>query len=244
MKIFLDPPLPSTTTFTVESEFWDYYLTTVKRLREGDSLQVAAGDVLADVEVVGTDPLRVKVKDTKPASTPNYQFHLVQAITRKKKFEETIKRGTELGVTEFTPVISEHTVREPNNPEKQLRRWKKISMDSARITGRDWMPTINMIQPFTELELPASSSVFFGDPEGESVNDAFASGEQSAVILVGPEGGFTQSERETLRTESAQPISLGNVNYRSETASMIFSVLWLNGAAEVPDPVENPAQNP
>lgn len=155
----------------------------------------------------------------------------MQAITRKKKFEETIKRGTELGVTEFTPVVSENTVRKPNNPDKQQRRWRKIAMDSARITGRDWLPQIHAITPFATIADNDYDNLYYGEAEGERPEACFDPSGTSGTVVVGPEGGLTGSEIQKLWSSGASAVSLGDVNYRAETASLLLSTLWLNAVA-------------
>lgn len=216
-------------------------MTTVKRISKGESLEIAAGDTVAQTRVESTDPVRVQVLETRKAKTPSYELRLVQALTRKSKFEETIKRGTELGVTTFIPIVSEHTVRVPNNPEKQHRRWRKISMDSARVTGRDWTPEIGPIRTFDEFLEESSPPLYFGREKGRPVNGVFPDSPTSATILVGPEGGFSEAEVEEILDVGGAGVSLGNVNYRAETASIVLATLWLNAVA--PDRDRDPGSD-
>jgi len=230
VKIYLDAPLPEAETVTLEGGFWEHYLTNVRRLGEGDELDVAGTDRVGSGELVGTDPLTVRVHRTRPARRPVHRLWIVQALTRKKKFEETVRRGAELGVTDFLPVISEHTVRRPNRPDHQRDRWRRIALDATRITKRDWLPTVHELTDFeASFETLEEIRLLFGDEGGNAPGEAFDEEKgESTAIFVGPEGGFTDEEKHRLRVAGASAVSLGDANYRSETASLALAVLWLH----------------
>jgi 16S rRNA (uracil1498-N3)-methyltransferase len=184
---------------------------------------------VAEGTLRGTDPVTVELESTRPVQSLQWDLHIYQAMTRKKKFEETIKRGTELGVTRFVPVITERTVRVPNNPEKQQRRWQKIATDSARISERDSLPTINKPQSFDDVLSSVSGTVYRAGPEGKSMEEVVESDETqyTVSIFVGPEGGFTEGERNELDETSAGTVRVGERNLRAETASVALITLWL-----------------
>lgn len=228
MILHLEEPIPSSGKIEIASEFWSYYLRSVRRISTGDEITVAGTDTVAEVKVTNVEPLMVDIVSTRPAEKPSHSLHLVQALTRKKKFEQVVKLGTEIGITSFWPVLSERTVRKPNNPEKQHRRWRKIMLDSCRISGSDWAPKMNPLQPINDvLDHLADHSMFLGDSEGQSPGELFVDTDDS-VLVIGPEGGFQPEEKEMIEEKGAQNVSLGNNNYRAETASLILSTLWLN----------------
>ena len=229
LKIYLERPLSGRERFAIEDEFWVHYLENVRRINRGDQLEVVGERQVAEVEVISTSPPGVEVISTRQRRLPSYSLWLLQAITRKKKFEKTVRTTSELGVTHLLPLITSNTVRRPNNPEKQQRRWKKIALDSTRITGRDWQPKIFTPVDFSDFTdcLTDDPAIYWGDASGEPAGEIFTSGMNNVALVVGPEGGFTEEEKGKLQQNRANPISLGAQNYRSETAAQVLTTLWL-----------------
>lgn len=236
MKVYLREALPGVDKFVLEDEFWNHYLTTVRRLDPGAAVEVVGETEVAPAKITAVDPLEFEITSRRPANRPTYNFWLLQALTRKKKVEDSIKRGAELGVTHFLPLYTQRTVRRPNKPEKQKRRWRKIALDSTRITDRDWAPQIFTPVELTDFtdQLPELDELFWATPDGDPPAASF-SGEQSDVgIVVGPEGGFTETEAEFLRDLQAGAVSLGDQNFRAETAAQTLTTLWLYHQGHLP----------
>ena len=227
IRVFVDRSVEDNRTCLVEDEFWNHYLTTVRRLGEGDEVEVVGPDRLGRAEILSEEPLTLAVGKTRSVQRPAHDLVLAQALTRKKKFEQSVKLGTELGVTEFVPLITERTVREPRDPEKQRDRWKKIAVDAARISRRETLPKIALpvsIDQGIEL-LEPYEVVLVGDAEGAPVEDVLKPEGTSTGLFVGPEGGFTSEERTQLLESGAQPVGLKAENLRAETASIALLVL-------------------
>ncbi len=229
LKIYLERPLPGRKRFAVEDQFWVHYLENVRRINRGDQLEVVGERQVAEVEVISASPPGVEIISTRRRRLPSYSLWLLQAITRKKKFENTVRTTSELGVTHLLPLISSNTVRRPNNPEKQQKRWKKIALDSTRITGRDWQPRIFEPVDFDNFtsHLKDEPGIYWGDTSGKLPGEIFSPGQDNVAVVVGPEGGFTDPEKEYLQQKEAIPVSLGDQNYRSETAAQLLTTLWL-----------------
>lgn len=234
MKVYLDRRLPSTDRFRLEDPFWTHYLTNVRRVQSGQELEVVGGESVARCRITATDPLSVEVVSTRERRRPTHRLWLAQALTRKKKFEQSVRQGAELGVTTFLPVLSKHTVRRPNKPEKQRDRWRKIAVDATRIADRDWLPEIRLPIPFAEMfeAVPESLPLLWADRSGRSTHRVFERTKSAACLIVGPEGGFGEEEREQLSRRAA-PVSLGDRNFRSETASIALCTLWLHHARQL-----------
>ncbi|MFB6357417.1 MAG: 16S rRNA (uracil(1498)-N(3))-methyltransferase [bacterium] len=236
MKIYLERPIPSDQSFTVEDDFWSHYLNNVRRVKTGDEIEVVGPDSVVTSVVRDTDPLTMEPKSSRQRDEPSYQLTIAQSITRKQKFDDLVRRVSEMGATSILPLISERTVRKPNKPDKQHRRWKRIMLDSTRITNRDWLPEI---QPILSLEsylddrVSDDDTIFWGQPPADSAYDVFEEySPQRATIVVGPEGGFTEEEKKQL-ARTGRGVSLGEANYRAETASMILTTLWLQQSGQL-----------
>lgn len=226
-KIFTEKPIPPGGRLNIDDEFWTYYLKTVRRVNPPAQLEVAGPDRVGTATLKEFDPLELEISETRPTDKFSFELTLFQGLTKKQKFEETIKRGTELGVTRFVPLITKRTVRVPNNLDKQLKRWKKIAMDSARISERDTRPDIRKPLPLKELEWSSEPSVYLGDAEGQSADELFSKKTDESGLIVGPEGGFTEEERNYLLDHAESSLRVGNRNLRSETASITLICTWL-----------------
>jgi len=230
-KIFLERNLPEGGEFPVRDDFAEHYLVTVRRLSPGDRLVVAGTNRVAEATLRSDDPLTVEVDSVRPAQPLDWDLRVHQAITRKKKFEETIKWGTELGVTQFVPVITDRTVRVPNNPEKQRRRWRKIATDSARISERDTLPAIREPQPLDDVLSSTEGRMYRADPGGETMEKVVEREDNtpdSVALVVGPEGGFTEDEEDRVDAVATGTVRAGTRNLRAETASVTLVGLWLS----------------
>jgi len=231
LKIYLDDSLPDTGFLRLDDPFWSHYLANVRRLSAGEKLEIAGPERVAEAELTALEPaLQFEILSTRPANKPCYSLWLLQSLTRKKKIEDSIKRGAELGITHFLPLISEHTVRRPNNPSKQRDRWRRIALDATRITGRDWTPEI--FEPLEFKRFPGAfeeiDKLFWGEPTGQAPEVAFSKSPANVAFLVGPEGDFSEEEKEFIKKNDATPVSLGDAVLRSGTAALALTTLWLH----------------
>ena len=158
---------------------------------------------------------------------------LFACITKGSRWDWTIEKATELGVTRIVPVISDRTiVRIPKGDRAAKRaRWQRIAEDAARQSDAKWLPEIDEPVDFRDaLALVKKTTCFIGaltDPPPRPLMAAVAEkvkakveGEQrSLAVFVGPEGDFTPEELKALM-EIATPTSFGPTILRAETAAI------------------------
>ena len=130
-----------------------------------------------------------------------------------KKTDDLINMATQLGVKKIVPVITEHTTAHHINWE----RMKKIAVEAAEQSNRNSVPEIVTPIKFVDLDL---SKLAFADERA-----AYGATRKTATniksILVGPEGGFSDTEFATLDAAGAVGISLGTTILRAELAAAI-----------------------
>ena len=130
-----------------------------------------------------------------------------------KRTDDLVNMATQMGVGKLVPVITEHTVAQHVNWE----RIKKIATEAAEQSNRNNVPEIIAPIMFTELDL---SGIAFADERA-----AYGANCQPTTkiksILIGPEGGFSESEFSALNAAGATPISLGKTILRAELAAAI-----------------------
>lgn len=163
---------------------------------------------------------------------------LFACVTKGSRWDWTIEKATELGVTRIVPVISDRTIVRIPQVERAAKRerWMRIAEDAARQSDAKWLPEICEAVDFRDaLALVRETTCFVGaltNPPPEPLAKAFFSTKArrcgATSVFIGPEGDFTPEELTAL-LEIAIPTSFGPTILRAETAA-IFAVSVLAGA--------------
>lgn len=197
------------------------YLGNVMRLNEGDELLLfdgRSGEWLARVAEAGRKRmvLMVERKTRDPETIPD--VWLAFAPVKRAQTDWLVEKATELGAARLIPVITQRTIVD----RVKLDRLEAISIEAAEQCGRTRLPQIAEPMPlkqFLEGRNPERRLYFADEGGGEPAAGAFKHG--AAAILTGPEGGFTDEERGSVRTgPNAVAISLGPRILRAETAAL------------------------
>ena len=170
---------------------------------------------------------------------PAARITLFACVTKGSRWDWTIEKATELGVTRIVPVISDRCIVRIDRSERATKRdrWRRIAEDAARQSDAKWLPEICEAVDFKDsLAHVASCVCFVGaltDPPPEPLLFAVRRrlsdvGARSFGLFVGPEGDFTPEELKSL-LEIAVPTSFGPTILRAETAA-IFGLSTLVAA--------------
>jgi len=230
----------------------------VLRLKAGDTI-VALDDSGVEYEVTLTGvclPETVgRVTARGPAhGEPATELVLFQSLLSREKFEWVLQKGTELGVAQFVPVLTERSiVRARLIEDKKLDRWRRIVTEAAEQSHRGRIPKIGQTVPFREAvaqlggfdhrliaatftetislrEALQKRSKRATDPPGAP---SIGGEEVSVALMIGPEGGFTEEEAALAREKGAVPIRLGPRMLRTETAAVVACALVLYEQGEM-----------
>lgn len=197
------------------------YLGNVLRLCEGAKLLVFdgnSGEWLARIAEAGKKRMTLSLeKKTREAeSIPD--VWLAIAPVKRAQIDWLVEKATELGAAKLIPVMTQRTISE----RVRLGRLKAIAIEAAEQCGRTRLPDIAESLPlarFLAAREPARTLYFADESGGEPAARAFKPG--AALILTGPEGGFTDDERAAVRAApNSIPVSLGPRILRSETAAL------------------------
>ena len=196
------------------------YLGNVLRLKEGGELLVfdgGSGEWLAHISDAAKKrmTLTVERRTREPEIVPD--VWLAFAPVKRTQTDWLVEKATELGAARLIPVMTQRTVA----GRVKIERLEAISIEAAEQCGRTLLPEI--LEPLSLKQLldqTGSRTLYFADEEGgEPAASAMASG--SALILTGPEGGFTAEERALVRSAHGSiAISLGPRILRAETAAL------------------------
>jgi 16S rRNA (uracil1498-N3)-methyltransferase len=157
---------------------------------------------------------------------------LAQAILKGKKMDWVLQKATELGVSRIIPLVTERTVVEPR-PERmtiQHHRWQKILREAAQQSGRWEIPELGSpVDFFRFVEGDRNFDCSVMPWEGEHEKDLKTilrkmhhsrSQTPEILVLIGPEGGFSEQEVRWGQQHQIIPITLGRRILRAETASL------------------------
>ena len=222
------------TDIVVLSPEESHHLAKVLRVEAGQELTLFDGQgtrAEGVVDSVTKKEVTVRITTRETVPPPAVEITLIQAVCKPDRFELILQKATELGIRRIQPVLSTHTVNRSKEPEKQLERWQTIVRNAAQQCGTAWLPEILPLQKFNSAALKADA-VFIGSlhPNAKPFREAFRSLDKSkikaAVLLIGPEGDFTEEEVTAAVAAGAIPVTFGNRILRTETAAIFgLSVL-------------------
>lgn len=209
------------------------YLGNALRLSEGGRVLLfdgSSGEWLAEVAEVGKRRMVLAVVEpTRPQeSVPD--LWLAFAPVKKGRVDWLVEKAVELGVARLLPVVTQRTVVDKLN----LDRMRAHIIEAAEQCGRTALAGIEApvkLDALLSARGPARTLYFADETGGEPAATAFTAG--PALILTGPEGGFTPDEAAAIRSApNAKPISLGPRILRAETAALAAVAAWMSAVGD------------
>lgn len=204
-------------------------------VREADS-----SEVVADI-----------VEELPMDSESSWSVTIAQSLPKGDKMELVIQKGTEIGAYAFAPFQSERMIVQYDGKKeaKRLERWSKIAKEAAEQSHRCRVPAIEPVRSWRELKEFIQTfdlALFCYEREGDAadsrgIRDAVLdwkrAGKQSAdpkvLLIVGPEGGFTEREADEAEAAGAFIVGLGRRILRTETAGIVGLTCLLYEAGEM-----------
>ena len=197
------------------------YLGNVLRMKEGGELLLfdgSSGEWQARVAEVGKKRMALSVERRTREPEPIPDVWLAFAPVKRSQTDWLVEKATELGVARLIPVMTQRTVVE----RVRLERLQAIAIEAAEQCRRTVLPEIDEPVALARLleRRDSARTLYFADEAGgEPAASAFKPG--AAIILTGPEGGFTDEERGSIRAApNAVAVSLGPRILRAETAAL------------------------
>ena len=207
-----------------------HYLAKVMRVSEGDAVMLCddvTGEGVSRVTGVGQREVTLALETNTRPREEVPDFVLCAALLKKPNFDLVLEKATELGVMRIQPVITRRCVADKLNPE----RARTIVTEAAEQCARTALPELAEPAKLDSLLRGWSQdrALFFADETGGMpAARAFAAHSGPAGLLIGPEGGFDDAEREAVRAlPHACAISLGPRILRGETAAIAATALWI-----------------
>lgn len=201
-----------------------HHLARVLRAEAGQQFEIADGRAayLAEIVAAGKSTVRFRVIEELAAAPELPPLTLFAALIKFDRFEWLVEKATELGAARIVPV---ETARSETGlfaaAPKRSERWRKIARESAQQCRRIGPLEIGEAKKLAAIEFPGWRARLEEQPGSANLWDALESAAPTEIgILLGPEGGWTESERERLNTAGWQAVTLGSTILRAETAGL------------------------
>lgn len=228
-RCFIDQPLEVDTTIRLPTET-GHYVHTVLRLDTGNRIVLfngLGGEYNAVLTLEGrTRCARILGYDAREVES-SIRIHLAPALAKGEKLDWVMQKATELGIAEISPIATARCEMRlaADRRERKLEHWRQIVVHACAQCGRNRIPTVHMPVSL-EAWLPSLGSIA-GDTTrlvlsplaGTATLTSIGRPEQHIVVVVGPEGGLTDAEEETLRATGFSAVTLGPRILRAETAA-------------------------
>jgi 16S rRNA (uracil1498-N3)-methyltransferase len=215
-----------------------HHLVAVNRAQAGDTVTVFDGRGTEWIcTLAGPDKraARLQVRFAQKIKPLPYGITLGQALPKGGFMDAIVRKATELGVSRIVPLESERTQvhLDGERSDRKIEKWQTAALEAAKQCGNSWLPEIAPVQPAGAFidrargyDLKLIASLRPGAKSLPAVLAAFRAGRASevnpvsAVWLIGPEGDFSQAEINQAIGAGFEPVTLGPLVLRCETAAV------------------------
>jgi 16S rRNA (uracil1498-N3)-methyltransferase len=234
--------------FYVAPETWNFgelslrgseahHARDVLRMQAGDKLVLFNGkgrELTAEIATVADDEIRLRKLHEAETAPLRCRIVLGQAIPKGKNMDLIVQKAVEIGAAEIAPIISDRTVvhLDADGAAQRQGKWQQIAIEAAKQCGQNWLPRVHQPRKLSEF-FSASDQRFdlrlIGSlqPDAQHLkkvlqaySNEHADRPRTVLMLVGPEGDFTPAELALARGHNCQPITLGPIILRVETAAI------------------------
>jgi 16S rRNA (uracil1498-N3)-methyltransferase len=213
-----------------------HHLVAVNRAAAGATVVAFDGkgaEWICDLANADKRAAQLKVRFAQKAKPLPWRITLGQALPLGNAMDAIVRKATEIGVARIVPLESERTQvhLDGDRSDKKIGKWQTASLEAAKQCGNPWLPEIGPVTPaaaFMEAakgyDLKLIASLQPGAKALKSVLASFRAAQHRAPLnvlwLIGPEGDFTPAEMGQSRTSGFEPITLGPLVLRCETAAV------------------------
>jgi 16S rRNA (uracil1498-N3)-methyltransferase len=223
MHLFFVPDvIGNTCTLGAEES---HHCIKVLRLQAGEHVKITdgkGGSYKAEIENASAKACVLRILEHHQEPTPTWQLHVAIAPTKNiARIEWLVEKLTEIGIAEFIPINAHYSERKVLKNE----RLHKIVIEAMKQSNRNYLPKLHELCSYTEML--AQTKDFKGqkfvlhciEKEKMTFTQTYKKGE-NALILIGPEGDFHNTEVEQAIGHGFIPITLGDHRLRTETAAL------------------------
>ena len=234
MNLFHQPDITEHTTQIIFDKEESRHLGKVLRKQEGDAVHVTNGKGFlfeGTLQLVGPKQCLANVVSVSEQAPLPYRLHLAVAPTKlNDRYEWFLEKATEIGIHAITPIICEHSERKVIKPE----RYEKILVSAMKQSLNMHLPVLHPAVSFSEFLAKQHTEelqcIAHCEETARTLLKKVLLPKQSTLLLIGPEGDFSEKEIDKAVAKEFRPVSLGTSRLRTETAAIVacHSVAFVN----------------
>ena len=223
MELFYVKNIASHVTLSPEES---RHCIKVMRHRTGDMIYIFDGKgQMAEAKIIADDPRAVVVEVLSVREDfghVKYDLTVGMPVLKKaERFEWFVEKATEIGIKRIVPLVTRYT----EKARLRLERLERIAIAAAKQSLHTVLPEITPIMEFESfVELEAEQKFIALCQAGQKLYDLHQKG-KSTIVLIGPEGGFSQDEINWAKSKGFVPVKLAGSRLRAETAAMVATAL-------------------
>ena len=203
------------------------HLSKSLRKKVGDIIRITNGsglEVKGEIIRLGKN-IKVNVINKMKHKKEGISIHVaISPLKNPSRFEWFAEKSTEIGISEITPLITKFSEKKKVN----ISRLNKIVISSMKQSNQFYLPKVNPIISFDDfLELNNDYKLIAHLKNNNSFNKKSIGNKDKIVVMIGPEGGFSDEEILKANKDKVKEISFGKNRFRSETAG-VFAVSIIN----------------
>ncbi|MGZ5049498.1 MAG: 16S rRNA (uracil(1498)-N(3))-methyltransferase [Methylobacter sp.] len=213
-----------------------HYVRTVLRLKKDDRIVLfngEGGEYLSALIEVSRKTVLVDIGPWHDRSVESpLKVILGLGISRGDRMDMSVQKAVELGANRITPLLTERCMVQFKGEKKpqRLLHWQKIVQHAAEQSGRTKLPELPEIEQLTDWVDSQQGLKVFLDPYADTVLTELQPENMTVTLMTGPEGGFSDTERDLAKAAGFVPVRLGSRILRTETASLAalaaVQMLW------------------
>jgi len=233
MQLFYNPTITEDTDGFIFDKEESKHIVKVMRKKQGDILFVTNGlGFLFKTEIVIAMDTKCSVKIVSSEKNEPLKYHLHLAVAPTKmndRYEWFLEKATEMGISEITPVICDHSERKFIKTD----RFDKIIQSAMKQSLQYYLPKLNdpiSFKDFMKIKNEGLNLIAHCEETGKKSLKEVLKSKENITILIGPEGDFSDKEIKIALENNYIPVSLGNTRLRTETAAVVacHSVVFVN----------------
>ena len=212
------------------------HLARSLRARRGDKITAVDGSGnCAVLELIDFDRETIRARRVSELQqvVVDKKIILADCLPKQNRFDNIIEKATELGVEKIAPLISERTIARPGGTRAQskIERWQRIAKESAEQCARDTIPEVENIRELadwlkkiTPLDEDTLFLFCWENEQDTTVREVLSNYKNSCgkkiIVLIGPEGGFSEREVHEIKSAGGISVTLGKRILKTDTAAI------------------------
>lgn len=161
-------------------------------------------------------------------------LYIAQSVLNSDAQTSSIQKATELGVKGIIPLYTDNCAVKESIIKNKIEKWQKIAIESVKQCERADIPKVYESSTIKDIVKKYKQIIVFAERDAQSDFFTYVKGnkidkEEDILVIIGPEGGFSQAEFDFFKDNNIPLITLGNLIYRADTALTAALTTVING---------------